>query len=47
MGLSLLLFLAPRALAPPYARDKRGWIPEWLHSMQQNREKRRMRKARR
>jgi hypothetical protein len=47
LGLSLLLFLAPRSLAPPYARDKRGWIPEWLHQMGQNRQKRLARKARR
>jgi len=37
LGLSLLLFLFPRALAPPYARDKRGWVPEWLHQMSRKR----------
>jgi hypothetical protein len=31
LGLSLLLFMFPRFLAPPDLRDQRGWIPEWLH----------------
>ena len=46
VGLSLLLFLIPRALAPPYARDKRGWIPEWLHQMSVERGRRRARRRR-
>ena len=40
--LSVLLFLRPRFAVPPHLRDKRGWIPEWIHSM---REKRRRRRA--
>lgn len=40
--LSMLLFLRPRFAVPPHLRDKRGWIPEWIHSM---REKRRRRRA--
>jgi hypothetical protein len=46
LGLSLLLFLFPRALAPPYARDKRGWIPEWLHQASLHRARRRARPRR-
>lgn len=47
LGLSLLLFLFPRALAPPYARDKRGWIPEWLHQVGRTRTRRSDRLSRR
>jgi hypothetical protein len=43
LGLSLLLFLFPRALAPPYARNKRGWVPEWLHQSSLKRARRRAR----
>jgi hypothetical protein len=32
-----LLFLRPRFLVPPHLRDKRGWIPEWIHSMRNRR----------
>ncbi|HET7066558.1 MAG TPA: hypothetical protein VFI21_03045 [Nocardioides sp.] len=46
LGLSLLLFLFPRALAPPYARDKRGWVPEWLHQMSRKHAQRRPRTRR-
>jgi hypothetical protein len=35
--LSELLFLRPRFLVPPHLRDKRGWIPEWIHSMRNRR----------
>lgn len=31
LGCTLLLFLWPKALAPPHLRNNRGWIPEWLH----------------
>jgi hypothetical protein len=46
LGLSLLLFLLPRFLAPPHLRDKRGWIPEWLFQMTQHRAERRARRRR-
>ena len=46
LGLSLLLFLFPRALATPYARAKRGWIPEWLHQRSLKRAQRRPRPRR-
>ena len=35
--LSVLFFLRPRFLVPPHLRDKRGWIPEWIHSMRNRR----------
>ena len=35
--LSMLLFLRPRFAVPPHLRDKRGWIPEWIHSMREKR----------
>ena len=37
LALSELLFLRPRFLVPPHLRDKRGWIPEWIHSMRNRR----------
>jgi hypothetical protein len=42
LAASLLLFLFPRSLAAPHLRDKRGWIPEWLHQVGRNRERRRV-----
>ena len=35
--LGVLLFLRPRFMVPPHLRDKRGWIPEWIHSMRNRR----------
>jgi hypothetical protein len=46
LAVSLLLFLFPRSLAAPHLRDKRGWIPEWLHQVGRNRERRRVSKRR-
>ena len=37
LALSELLFLRPRFLVPPHLREKRGWIPEWIHSMRNRR----------
>jgi hypothetical protein len=47
LAVTLLLFLFPRFLAAPHLRDKRGWIPEWLHQVGRNRERRRVSKRRR
>ena len=44
LGLSLLLFMFPRFLAPPHMRTERGWIPEWWLQMGLNRDRRRQRR---